>query len=140
MASRLSVLFLPHHDGVAIWGCAYLLPAHLRYVGTSLGRVEQEGERQPRPRTDGMPRLELRNLAFAPAMDAATLGLLRLDAKEGVILDHFDGDDALKQYAQHLEQVVGGVWRVGLGTDDVPGVLAGQPVHGQIAEIGKAHV
>jgi hypothetical protein len=31
-----------------------------------------------------MPRLELRNLAFAPAMEAATLGLVRLDAKEGV--------------------------------------------------------
>ena len=73
--------------------------------------------REPRPRTHRMPILEPRYLVLAPAMEAVTAGPVLLDANSRVAVDHVDIDGIAQQHAQHLEQVVGGVRRVGLVTD-----------------------
>ena len=66
-------LLLLHVDHSAVRGIADVLPPHADNIASPLCGVDQQGQRQPLPRPDRMPRLEGGNVVLVPSTKAIGL-------------------------------------------------------------------
>src|SRR5262249_28682845 len=81
---------------------ADVLATHPHHVGSSLPGVEQWGERQARPRPDGVSGLELRDLVIAPAMEPIRLNADWFHVACRMVGAQADLDGVLYHGAKHL--------------------------------------
>ena len=95
-------------------------------VGESLPGVEQQRQRQMRPRAGRMPGLELRDLILGPGVNAVALALELPHAERGIDAGHLERHRVVEQMTQHLEQIVGRFRRVRLAGDQAGDVLMGE--------------
>jgi hypothetical protein len=97
------------------------------HVAHALRSVEREREHQSSLRANRMRGLELRDLDFAPSVEALAAALVTLHADRRVAVEHALIHGVGEQQAQNLQQIVGRFRRVRPGTDDVLDVPASEP-------------
>jgi len=99
-----------------------MLAAHAHRVFAPLPGVKQQFEREARLGAESLPCLELFDFGLSPSMKTLTSPLKAFHAKRRVAFDHLDRDGVAQEHAQHLQQVIGGLWSIGLRADDLANV------------------